>query len=176
MSTSNASVFPDGITAEHLREPRPWRRHASPLSLVVLGAIVILAIAGILGHEREWSATGSGTSLSIHMPETIRNGEFLEMRITVEPDAAISQLAIGIDQALWEDITVNTMIPAATEESSEDGEYRFTFGELAAGTSFLMKVDAQINPDIVGGNAGTVTVYEGGDRLVEVEVRMQVLP
>ena len=66
------------------------------------------------------------------MPETIRNGEFLEMRVTVESTDGIGLLVIGIDQALWEDVTVNTMIPAATEEVSEDGEFRFSFGQLDA--------------------------------------------
>jgi hypothetical protein len=73
-------------------------------------------------------------------------------------------------------MTINTLIPAASEEASERGEFRFTFGALEAGTEFLMKVDAQVNPDIVGGNEGTVTVYDGEDVLAEVEIRMTVLP
>ena len=48
------------------------------------------------------------------------------------------------------------MIPAATEESGEDGEFRFAFGPIRAGTTFDLKVDAQVNPDIVGGNEGAL--------------------
>ena len=55
------------------------------------------------------------------------------MRIDVEADGPITELVIGVDSALWEDMTVNTMIPAASDESSEDGEFRFTFAELEAG-------------------------------------------
>ena len=175
MSTSTPS-YPDGITVGHLRETAAWRRHASPLSLLVFATVVGLALAGVLGHERDWHAAASGTSLEIHMPETIRNGEFLEMRVTVESTDGIGLLVIGIDQALWEDVTVNTVIPAATEEVSEDGEFRFSFGQLDPGTSFLLKVDAQVNPDIVGGNAGTITVYDGDEPLVEQEIEMAVLP
>jgi hypothetical protein len=176
MSTPAASAWPDGIASEHAREVSGWRRHASPLSLLVLGAVVALALAGVLGHERVWQASANGARLSVHMPETIRNGEFLEIRITVDADADIGDLAIGIGAALWEDTTVNTMVPAPTEESSEDGEFRFTFGHLAAGTSFLLKVDAQINPDILGGNGGTVTVYDGTEVLVSTDIDMMVLP
>jgi len=176
MSTRSAPAYPDGIASEHLEEIAGWRRHASPLSLVVFGAVVAAALSGFLGHERDWEASSNGTSLSIHMPEVIRNGEFLEMRITVEAGQEIGALAVGIDQALWEDMTVNTMIPAASEETSEDGEFRFTFGELSSGTSFLLKIDAQINPDIVGGNAGTITVYDGDEPLVTATIEMAVLP
>lgn len=176
MSTSTASAWPDGIGPEHVEEAPAWRRHASPLSLVVFGAVVALALLGLLGHERQWVATDNGTTLSIHMPETIRNGEFLELRIGVQAEEAVGQLVIGVEASLWQDMTVNTMIPAASEEASEDGEYRFTFGPLEAGTAFLLKVDAQINPDIIGGNAGAVTVYDGDEALVSTDLRITVLP
>ena len=175
MSTSS-TPYPDGIDERHVRPLAGWRRHASPLSLAVFGAVVVLALTGLLGHERQWQAQGGSTSLSVHMPEIIRNGEFFEMRVTVEAAEPISELVVGIDQALWEDMTVNTLIPAATDETSEDGEYRFTFAELAAGTPFLFKVDVQVNPDILGGNEGVVTVYDGDEELTRVGVQIAVLP
>ena len=176
MSSSAAPAYPDGIASEHVEEVAGWRRHASPLPLLVFGAVVVLAMTGLLGHERDWEASSGGTTLRIHQPEVIRNGEFLELRLTIESVDDIGALAIGIDQAIWEDMTINTMIPAASEESSEDGEFRFTFGELGAGTTFLLKVDAQINPDIVGGNEGAITVYDGDEELVSTTIEMGVLP
>jgi hypothetical protein len=173
--TVDAPRAPDGIRSEHI-DADGRRRHASPTSFVVVGTVVVLGLTGLLGHERDWHTTDRGTSLSIHMPEVIRNGEFVEMRVTVESDADILELGIGVDQALWEDITVNTMIPGATDESSEDGAFRFAFGPLSAGTTFLFKVDAQVNPDIVGGNSGSITVYDGDTVLVSTGIEMTVLP
>jgi len=167
---------PDGIDERHIQPVTGWQRHASPLSLAVFGVVVVLAITGLLGHEREWTAETAGTGLRVHMPELIRNGEFFEMRIGVESDEPIAELVVGIQQAIWEDMTINTLIPAATDEASEDGEFRFTFAELAAGTPFLLKVDAQVNPDILGGNGGVVTVYDGLEPLTEVRLDIGVLP
>jgi len=175
MSTES-TPYPDGIDERHVRPLAGWRRHASPLSLAVFGAVVALALTGLLGHERLWEAQGGSTSLTVHMPELIRNGEFFEMRVSVESDERIGELVVGIDQELWEDMTVNTLIPAASDESSEDGEYRFTFAELEAGTPFLFKVDVQVNPDILGGNEGVVTVYDGDEVLAQVAVGIGVLP
>jgi hypothetical protein len=174
--TTETTAFPDGIDERHARPLAGWRRHASPLSLVAFGIVVVLALAGVLGHERQWEAQGGGADLGVHMPETIRNGEFFEMRVDIESDEPIGELVVGIDQALWEDMTVNTLIPAATDETSEDGEFRFTFAELAAGTPFRLKVDLQVNPDILGGNDGLVTVYDGEVPLTEVPVSIAVLP
>jgi hypothetical protein len=169
-------ALPDGIRDEHVRPSNGLRRHASPLSLVVFGSVIVLGMTGLLGHERDWRAAAAGAELTVHAPETTRNGEFLEMRISVETDAPIGELVIGVESALWEDLTVNTMIPAPTNEESVDGEFRFTFAELEAGTTFLLKIDLQVNPDIVAGNDGTVTVYDGEERIVETPISMAVLP
>lgn len=167
---------PEGINESHERPMPGWRRHANPLSIVIFGSVVLLGMSGALGHERDWEAAQGGVELRIHAPEVIRNGEFLEMRVRVMSEAPITELTLGIEASLWEDLTVNTMIPAATEEASEDGELLFTFSELAPGTEFLWKVDLQVNPDIVLGNGGRVTVYDGSDPLVSTDVTIDVLP
>lgn len=174
--TTTSTTLPDGIDERHVRPVAGWRRHASPLSLAAFGAVFVLALSGLLGHERQWEAQTGPTSLSVHMPEVIRNGEFFEMRIRIESSELIGQLVVGIDQAIWEDMTVNTLIPSASEESSEDGEYRFTFAEMEAGTQFLLKVDLQVNPDILGGNEGDVIVYDGEEELARLAVGIGVLP
>ena len=168
--------LPDGIGEENIRPVKSWWRHASPLSLVVFGAVLALAFAGFLGHERDWRASEGGTELLVHAPEVTRNGEFMEMRVSVETDEPIGELVVGVDTDLWEDFTVNTMIPAATDEESVDGEFRFTFAELEPGTSFLLKIDLQVNPDIVGGNDGMVTVYDGEEAVVGTSISITVLP
>lgn len=169
-------TLPDGITDDNVRPAAGWRRHASPLGLVVFGVIVVLALSGLLGHERTWAAQSSGTRLEVHTSEVVRNGEFIEMRIRVVPEGDVGELVIGIEDAIWEDITVNTMIPAASEEANQNGETRLTFAELAAGTEFLFKVDMQINPDILGGNGGRITVYDGESEVVATDIAITVLP
>jgi hypothetical protein len=167
---------PDGIGDEHVRPVAGWRRHASPLALIAFGSVIVLAMTGLLGREADRRAEANGVRLAVHTSEIIRNGEFFEMKVSVEADAPIGELVIGVGQGLWEDMTVNTMIPAATEEASADGELRFTFAELEAGTPFLFKVDLQVNPDILGGNEGAVTVYDGEEELASALVSIAVLP
>ena len=167
---------PDGIGEEHARPLKGWRQNASPVSLVIFGAVMVLGLTGLLGREAEWLAETNGVRLDVHTSEIIRNGEFFEMRVTVESEQPLSELVIGVDEGLWEDMTVNTMIPGATDEASADGEFRFTFAELEAKTPFLLKVDLQVNPDIVAGNDGAVTVYDGEEPMATTDVSITVLP
>jgi hypothetical protein len=175
-SGEKAANLPDGIGEEHARPRTGWRRHASPFSLAVFGSVIVLGLTGALGHERDWRSEADGVSLAVHAPEITRNGEFFEMRITVVADARIEDLTIGVDEPLWEDMTVNTMIPAATEETGTDGEFRFAFGPLEPDTPFDFKIDLQVNPDIVGGNEGALTVYDGERAITSVDIGLMVLP
>ena len=175
-SDRQAKTFPDGIGKEHVTPTTGWRRHASPLSLAVFGSVIVLGLTGLLGHERDWRSEANGLRLEVHASEISRNGEFLEMRVSVETATALEDLAIGVDNDLWEDMTVNTMIPAATEETGIGGEFRFSFGPMEAGTTFDLKIDLQVNPDIVAGNDGTLTVYDGDRPITSVDIGLMVLP
>jgi hypothetical protein len=166
--------WPDGVEERHAGPP--GRLHALPIGIVVLSLAMAAGLLGFAGREATVSASGGGARLEWHAPILIRNGEFLEIRIRLDAEAAIARPVLGVEASLWEDITVNTFIPTATDESSVAGEFRFEFAPLEAGSSLLVKIDGQINPDIFGGNAGTVTVYDGQEALVNLPIRMEVLP
>lgn len=138
--------------------------------------MIVLGLTGLLGREAAWRAEANGVRLVVHSSEIIRNGEFFEMRVTVESEDALGELVIGIEDGLWEDMTVNTLIPGPVDEASNDGEFRLTFAELDANTPFLLKVDLQVNPDIVAGNDGAVTVYDGEEPMVTTDLSITVLP
>lgn len=167
---------PDGIGDSHIQPVAGWRRHASPLGVVIVGVVIAAGLLGVFGHERAWSAETGDVTLRIEASETIRNGEFFEMRIRIASDRAIAEPVIGIDHALWEDMTVNTIIPSPVDEESRNGEFRFTFGPMEPRTEFLLKVDLQVNPDIIGGNEGTVTLYDGSQQIVATDINIGVLP
>ena len=167
---------PDGITEEHGRATTGWGRATSVVTLVLLSALMLAALLGFAGHETTLTAVANDATLTWHAPERIRNGELLEMRLRVTSGERIGQLVVEIPIALWEDMTINTMLPAATAETSTDGVYRFEYGSLEAGTEFAMKADAQLNPDIFGPNAGTIRILDGPDELVSLPVTIEVLP
>ena len=170
------TAMPDGIRAEHASLPSARTRHANPIGVIVLGVLVAVAMLGFAGRERTTSASGGGVEMTLHAPELIRSGEFFEFRLEVRTATAVDDLVIAIPVALWEDVTINTMIPAPAEESSEAGEILLAYGPFEPGSTFVLKVDAQINPDILGPNEGTLRISDGDVTLVELPVTMGVLP
>lgn len=81
----------------------------------------------------------------------------------------MADAVIAIPVRHWRDFTINTMIPAATEEEYKDGEFRFHFDRLEAGERLMFKVDGQVNPSHIGRDMGAI-------RLLDDEREVAVLP
>lgn len=179
MNDTTASSFPDGISESHTdpasgtgRGRRRW------LALILLSALMIAALLGLFGggKARPVIATGEMARLEVRTPRVIRNGEFFETQIRVTARAPIEKAVIAVDAALWRDMTVNTMIPAPSEESFRDGAFRFDYGPLKPGETFDIKIDGQINPPLFAGTKGSVAVLDGERQLAAIPLHITVLP
>ena len=173
-----AAPYPDGLAEDHLRRRGALHRHASPLSIVGLGLILAGAAAGF----------GGGTGATLHVadapdgrieveaPATLRNGEFFEMRVRMDAVRALDDMVMAVTPALWQDITQNTMIPAAAEESFEDGWYRFSYGPQEAGAEVALQMDFQINPPLFKGRSGEIALFDGERQIATIPLSTKVLP
>ena len=169
--------LPDGITEEHVAEKHGIRRHESVLALGILTVVVVGSLLGFFGRpDSARTASAARAELEVFGPSLIRNGEFFEMRFRVRAHETLTEAVIAIDEAVWEDLTVNTIIPSPVDETHDDGRFLFTLGEVAAGTEFLLKVDLQINPDFIGHNTGVIALLDGEEPITELEYELGVLP
>lgn len=159
-------------------QPRLWDRHASPISILVLGGLLLTAGLGFLGGQPSppKSADFGDARLVVKTPTIIRNGEFFETDLTLTARAPIGDAVIAVSPALWHDMTVNTMIPAPVEESFKDGQFHFSYGPLDAGDSVHVKIDGQINPPLFAGTSGEIAVLDGSRRIGAMPLRIRVLP
>lgn len=171
-------AFPDGIDDRHARTPSGLIGHASLISLLVLGALMALAMSGALAGDRSATQTLAGpvARLEVTSPDRLRNGVFFETRIAVTARRDIADLVIAIPPGLWQDMTINTMIPAAAEETFADGRFRFSYGRLAAGDRLEVKFDGQINPPLTLGTRGEVALFDGERMIGRLPLSTTVLP
>ncbi|MGH2428853.1 MAG: hypothetical protein ACRDGV_08210 [Candidatus Limnocylindria bacterium] len=168
---------PEGIERRHIHESGGSRLQRMPIGLLGLGVLLAASVLGLFGSEARRTVAGDGIGLQVAGPERIRNGEFFEMVVTAEAERAIADLVLRIDDEIWRDVTVNTLIPAATDEGYRDGAFEFRFGPLEAGSRFIVKIDGQINPDHgPSANNGPISLGDADDVLVTVNYAMEVLP
>ncbi|WP_179497012.1 hypothetical protein [Sphingopyxis sp. JAI108] len=155
-----------------------WHRHASPISFIILAVIIALALSGLVGGQTSplRSEDFGAARLEVKTPSVIRNGEFFETRIRIEASQDMSDAVLAVSPSLWTDMTINTMIPAASEESFKGGAYRFSYGELRAGETLVVKIDGQINPPLFAGTEGEIALFDGERRLGGMPLHIEVLP
>jgi hypothetical protein len=157
---------------------RFWDRHASPISILILGSLLLAAALGLTGGQPSLPRTLDlgEARLTVKTPVVIRNGEFFETDLTLTAEAPLDDAVIAVTPALWHDMTVNTMIPAPAEESFEDGHFRFSYGPLEAGARLHVKIDGQINPPLFAGTRGEIALFDGDRRLGAMPLHIRVLP
>jgi hypothetical protein len=169
---------PDGIKPAEL-EPFSGRgRRANPLPLLILAALMVVALAGLLGGQpdRISRAESDAAVISVRSPAILRSGMFFETVVEVTPKRPVEHLVIVLSDGLWRQMTVNSMIPAAEKEEQGDGFFRFSFGKVEQGETFRFKVDGQINPPLFAGTRGEIVALDDEIRLAGLSVATKVRP
>ncbi|WP_324741705.1 hypothetical protein U8326_00510 [Tsuneonella sp. CC-YZS046] len=171
------NILPDGIRQKHLAqgEALPLRGW---LSLSIPAALLILAMAGLFGGGRSARLTADAPSahVTLAMPTTLRSGVFFETDVDVLARRDIEDLTIALTAELWRDMTINTTLPEAGEQDYREGQFRFRYGPVEAGSRIRIKFDGQVNPPLIGTNRGEVAVFDGQSRLATIPVAIKVLP
>lgn len=178
----NREEFPSGLFPRHLepqrRLPGPLQVRASPFSIVLLGAILAAAMLGVFGGKpyAQRTVESSEAALTVIAPEVLRDGMFFEMRFEVLAKQPIAEPVLAVESTLWRDVTINTFIPAPTDEEYKNGAFHFTFPPLEAGDRMTVKVDGQINPSLIASTQGEITVLDGDRPLVDTPYSLKVYP
>jgi hypothetical protein len=168
---------PDGIDDAAMGSGPGLSRHASVLSLVVLGAVLAVGLSGLVGGRSEHHvANDGGLRLSLTAPVVMRSGNLMETRLQLVASKRIGQLVIGVESGLWRDLTTNTTTPVASTEGYRDGLYRFEFGPVEAEAAFRWQIAQQLNPNLFGVNRGRIVVLDGQRQLGELQLKLIVLP
>jgi len=170
-------VPPQGIEPSHIA-PIPWHRFVNPVAVLAIAIFLGLALFGVFGgqpHPTRVIETPSAT-ITLEFPETLRNGEFFEMRASITAKRSFEDVGFGVSNSYWRDLTINTMIPAPTDEKSEQGRYRLSYGPLKAGDTLTLKFDGQINPPMFAGTEGELYVMDGEVQLAVVPLNLRIFP
>jgi len=173
-----ATPCPDGISDADAAPRSGYRGHASPASLIILAALLLLALSGHLGGRPNpvQVAENDAVRIEIKTPARLRNGMIFETIIRITPKRPVKALTLAISPSFWRDVTVNNMVPAADKEEMQAGFFRFTYGAAQAGKPVEIKIDGQINPPLLAGIEGEVAVYDGDVRLAGLMTTMRVYP
>jgi hypothetical protein len=171
--------LPQGISVERnlqlrTRSRGPWIRR---LLLCAIALVPTMALLGVFGqHPTTSSAASPAAAVAVTAPTRLRSGLIFQARVQVDARRTINQLQISFDRGWWESMSVNSIEPNPSNESSDDGRVVLSYGRLPAGRTLISWLYFQVNPTNVGKRSEDVVVSDGPTPLVRVYRSMTIFP
>jgi hypothetical protein len=148
------------------------------LILAVIAAFCIAGLANVFGQRPESVyADTPVVKISVYAPSAMRGGDFMEARFHITAKQDIKKAILKLDPGWVEGMSMNTVEPAPIGQASDDGRLVFTLGHIAAGHSFILFTQFQVNPTNVAWNRPqNVEIDDGNTVLAVVHHSMTVFP
>ena len=156
------------------RDHEVWFRRA----LLLLFAVVpVLALLNVFGQSAgEASASSPVAKLTVRSPTHARGGLLYEARFTIEARQDIKNATLALGGGWANGLTINTIEPSPTDETSDNGNLSFQLGSLSAGDTFVLHMEFQVNPTTVGSRKQQVALLDGNTLIVRVDRHLTVDP
>jgi hypothetical protein len=170
---------PDGITLERNRDltGRSWTPWVRRLLLACVAVLPLLALLGVFGQKPSTSSAASpAASLSVTAPTRLRGGLIFQVKVKVVARREIKQLQIAFDTGWWESMSVNSIEPNPSSETSHNGQVVLSYGNLPAGQNLIAWVYFQVNPTNVGKRREDIAILDGSELLVRIHRSATIFP
>jgi hypothetical protein len=156
------------------RDAEPWARR---VILLLLAVVPVLALFNLYGQSATVaSASSSAVKLTVRSPTHARGGLLYEARFTIQASQDIKNATLALGGGWANGLTINTIEPSPTNETSNDGDLSFQLGEIPAGHSFVLHMQFQVNPTTTGTRRQQVALLDGDTPLVSLTRHLTVFP
>ncbi|HEX5469186.1 MAG TPA: hypothetical protein VFW80_09085 [Gaiellaceae bacterium] len=145
--------------------------------LAVLAVVPILGLANVFGqHSSAVTASGPSASLTLDAPTRLRSGLLYEAHFTVQAREGIEHAALVLHPDWLKGMTLNTLEPAPTDETSENGRIRLDYGAVPAGQRLEVFLQYQVNPTSTGKRRQWVDLVDGDTVLASIQRTLVIFP
>jgi hypothetical protein len=160
---------PDMLTLERHRDlggrlkvPYPRR-----VVFVVIGVVCLLGLLNVFGQRpSSASADVPEAKVTLYAPTDLRGGDFMEARVHITAKQDLKKAILKLDPGWAEGMSMNTVEPSPVGEASDDGRLSFQLGHIAAGTSFILFMQFQVNPTNLAWRRPQNLELDDGNRVV----------
>src|SRR5438874_7653119 len=165
---------PDFLTVTRNRDGAG--RTEMPIRRTIMTLVALFCLAGLLnifGQRPETSkAAVAAASLKLYAPSRARGGLYYESRFTIDARQDLKKATLVLDSGWVEGITINTVEPSPIGEASRNGNLVLELGHIPAGKTYLLFIQAQVNPTNIGHRSQDVALYDGDTFLASIDREM----
>jgi hypothetical protein len=171
--------LPDGLDRSahvdlHGRNVEPWFRRAGLTVLLVASA---LGLANVFGqHTHTLSVDAAAAKLTVETPGRARGGLIYQTIFTIEAHRDLAKPTLVLDPGWFDGLTINTVQPDAVSWGQRNGRNTLATPPIAAGGHFVLRLQYQVNPTVLGSRAQNVVLADGDAPLLTLEHVETIFP
>jgi hypothetical protein len=172
---------PDGLVLKRHRDLEGMHRGGIWIRRGVIALLTIFALLGLANLFGQRPSTVQAdvpaATLSLYAPTAVRGGLFMEARFHITAKRDLKKAILKLDPGWGEGMSMNTVAPSPVSETSDNGRFSFTLGHIAAGHSFILFLQFQVNPTNVAWHRPQNVELDDGDQvLLRIHRTITVFP
>jgi hypothetical protein len=158
----------------HGRNVEPWFRRAG---LLVLLGVCALGLANVFGqHTHVLSVDSPEAKLTVETPGAARGGLIYQSIFRIEAHEKLPEPTLRLDPGWFDGLTINTVEPDAVEWGQLDRRNTLGLPPLERGDEFVLRLQYQVNPTVVGRRSQDVVLMDAGTELVRLDHAQTIFP
>ena len=171
--------LPDGVDGDRARPGYPdaatWTRRAL---LGVLAVLVAFGLANTFGQSPTVSqAHAAAATLRVTAPADLRGGLIFQVRVDVTAHSALAKPSLVFSPAWFEAMTLNSLAPQPSTETTRNGAPTFDLSPIPAGQHATYWFYFQVNPTNVGWHrTENLTLIDGSSRVATIHRTITIYP
>jgi hypothetical protein len=145
--------------------------------LALIAVLPVLALLNVFGQDPTSSAANSAAaSLKVTAPSALRGGLLFQVRLDITAHQDVKKPQIVMSRGWWQEMSVNSIEPQPSTESTMNGSVVLSYDKLQAGQSMAVWLYFQVNPTNVGGHSENIALYDGQTQLMQIKRSVTVFP
>jgi hypothetical protein len=158
----------------HGRNVEPWFRR---IGLVLLLATCALGLANFFGqHTHVVSADSAAAKLTVESPGAARGGLIYQSIFRVDAHRSLAAPTLLLAPGWFDGLTINTVEPDAVEWGQDQGRNTLKLPSIAAGDVFILRLQYQVNPTVIGHRSQQVVLKDGGEQILTLPHDQTIFP
>jgi hypothetical protein len=146
------------------------------LLFCVLPVVALFNVFGQAPSTKTVANPNGAATLTLQAPSTVRSGDIFQARFDIRAQREIKDAVLVLDPGWFESLTINTIEPSPSKESSHDGQLALDLGDIPAGKLWRQFMEFQVNPVNLGSQGQGVTLYDGNVALAHMSHSMRIWP
>ena len=147
------------------------------IAYALIGAVAILGLLNVFGQRPSTAtADASAARLELYAPTHTRGGLLFMARFSITANQDLKNATLVLDPGWAEDMTINTIEPSPTDETSENGKLALSSARSRRATPICSSWSSRSTRRTSVGSTQNVELRDGDTHISTIHRTMTVFP